>query len=83
LLMALEKSDAEFADLDGFVHGTPFLSRREDAFGDLVVRTRSWGKGYGERVRSSIWSADGGAGDTPGGWRYEWIKVPISFDAIF
>jgi hypothetical protein len=53
-MVALEKGDAEFADLDGFVHRTPFPSRGENAFGDLFVRTRIWGKGYGGRVRSSI-----------------------------
>jgi hypothetical protein len=28
LVMALEKGDGEFADLDGFVHRTPFLASR-------------------------------------------------------
>jgi hypothetical protein len=54
LMTALEKGDAEFAYLDGSVHRTPFPSRRENAFGDLLIRTRSWRKCYGERVRSSI-----------------------------
>ena len=51
LVMALEKGDAEFPDLNGFVHKTPFPSGGARRLLGPLIRTRSWGKGYGELMR--------------------------------